>query len=196
MLLKYFFNKDNRITTISSIAYFIFGILFCVIPIMMKEFLEVNVSIILLVYGTIIIFAYCISSVVATNKKLIISAILSLIIGVLLIFVRSFFVLTLAFVIFILVLFKFVILYKTKEIKNYAWYCLFILAIIYCLISLIVLVFFILNKFNNISMILVGSTFIVESISNILMIINTYKINKKLDEQISQQENESIIIEE
>ena len=55
----------------------------------MLHSLELFVCAASLIYGSVIFFAYCLSSVVANNKKLIVSALISVALGILLLFIRS-----------------------------------------------------------------------------------------------------------
>ncbi len=176
MNFKYLFNKENRIVTIFSLLCFVVGVMFCVLPTVMMGAFETIMCFLFLAYGGIMMFAYCIAPVVFSNKKIMISAIISILLGALLLFVRSFFVLALAFCVLAFSIFKFLVIKKTKDEKNLIYYLWIILGIVYAVVSLLVIVFFAINKFNNVSMILIGVCFVFEAVANMFVLIRNSKM--------------------
>ncbi len=166
-----------------TIIYFIVGLMFCVLPNIMLATFETMVCFALLVYGSVIMFAYCISPVVAQNKKLMISAIISIIIGVFLLLVRSFFVLAMAIVLLLLVIFKIMVLKKTAGEKNANWFVWMALLCFEAVACGLMIVFFIINKLLAVSMILMGAAMILEALANVFMLFrnqNNLKKNAKV----------------
>ena len=147
--------------------------------------LEIIVCVAFLVYGSVILFAYCISPIVATNRKLILSAIISAVVGVFLIFVRSFFIVVLAMFVLYFAIFKTIVLNKAKENKNFNWIIWLIISIVHFIVGVIAIIFFALNKFIAISMILIGVSLILESIGNIVVFLR----NQKIIEEINKSNN-------
>jgi len=147
MKIKELFFKEYRTTTILSSIYFVLGMLFCILPNIMMDTFETFFCVFFLTYGGIIMIAYCISAAVFKNIKLMLSAIISIFLGVLLLFVRSFFILGVALCICLFAFVKIKFLIKMKQSRNFNWYLLLSLAIIYCLSILTILVFYIMNKF-------------------------------------------------
>jgi len=159
MNFKYLFNKENCIVTIFSIICFILGLMFCILPTIMMGAFETVMCFLFLAYGGIMMFAYCIAPVVFSNKKIMISAIISILLGALLLFVRSFFVFALALCVLVFAVFKFLVIKKARNERNLVYYLWIALSIVYLVVSLLVIVFFAINKFNNVSMILIGGLF-------------------------------------
>lgn len=171
--LKYLFNKENRLSSILAITLFCIGILFCIMPSKMKEVLESLLCFVLLAYGGIVLFASCFSTAVFQEKKIFISMIVAVFVGLLLLFVRSILVLFLAAVLVMFALIK-IFAIKHLENKNLVWWIWFCLSLSYFVISAIVLVFFVINKFYIVSMILLGIGFISEAITIIYGLIKNY----------------------
>jgi len=179
MNLKFLLNKENKTNFLSAIAYFLVGVMFIVLPIIMLSSFESMICYLLLVYGGIILFANCVSPVVFQNKKLLISSIVSVVLGILLLLIRSFFVLVIGLFILWLVLFKIFVLKRVSNSKNVNWFLYLALCIIESLVFIFIIVSFILNKMLNISMILMGSCLILESVINIFMLIRNQQIYEK-----------------
>lgn len=193
MNLKSMFSKQNRTSSILTMVYFVFGLMFCILPSIMMETFEVIVCAVLLLYGTIILFANCVSSVVSTNRKLMFTAVLAVIVGVFLLFVRSFFILVMALCILAFAIFKILVLRKIRNAKNINWYVWLIITIIHFLVAIFAIIFFALNKFLIISMVLVGVSLILESLGNVFVFIRNQKVeevqafNSETDENKSEQ---------
>lgn len=175
MNFKSVFSKINRVTLILTIVYFVTGLMFCILPSFMMETLEVIVCAALLIYGTIILFANSISSVVSENRKLLFSAIIAMIVGIFLLFVRSFFILVLAIYVLGLAIFKTVVLIKIKNIKNMNWYIWLSVAIVHFSISVLSIIFFALNKFLIESMILIGISLILDALGSVFIFVKNQK---------------------
>ena len=186
MNLKLVFSKENRATSILTIVYFVMGLMFCILPSFMMETLEVIVCAALLIYGTIILFANSISSVVSENRKLLFSAIIAMIVGIFLLFVRSFFILVLAICILGLAIFKTAVLIKVKNTKNLNWYIWLSVAIVHFLVSALSIIFFALNQFLIVSMILIGTSLILDALASIFVFVKNQKIEQF---QVSKEEN-------
>ena len=190
MNLKFLLNKENQTNFFSSIAYFLVGLMFVILPGIMLDTFETMICYLLLVYGGIILFANCVSPVVFQNKKLFISSIVSVVLGVLLLLIRSFFVLAIGLFILWLVVFKIIVLKKVSNAKNVNWYLYLALCIIESLVFLFIIVSFILNKMLNISMILMGSCLILEAVINIFMLIrNQQNYEKELSTKAEENED-------
>lgn len=190
MNLKFLLNKENQTNFFSSIAYFLVGLMFVILPGIMLDTFETMICYLLLVYGGIILFANCVSPVVFQNKKLFISSIVSVVLGVLLLLIRSFFVLAIGLFILWLVVFKIIVLKKASNAQNVNWYLYLALCIIESLVFLFIIVSFILNKMLNISMILMGSCLILEAVINIFMIIrNQQNYEKELSTKAEENED-------
>lgn len=161
--LKYLFNKENRLSSIISIILFIVGVMFCILPIKMKEIFESFLCFILLAYSGIMLFASCFSSIVFQDKKILVSVIISILVGLLLLFVRSILVLFLAAVLVGIAITKILII-KHLENKSFTLWLWLGFSIFYLIVAVLVLIFFIINKFYTVSMVLIGVSFIIESI--------------------------------
>lgn len=177
MNFKYLFNKENRAATIFSILCFVLGVMFCILPTLMMGAFETIMCFLFLAYGGIMMFAYCIAPVVFSNKKIMISAIISILLGALLLFVRSFFVLALSLCVLAFAIFKFLVVKKTKNERNLIFYLWIILGIVYIVVGILVIVFFAINKFNNVSMILIGACFVFEAAANMFVLIRNSKMS-------------------
>lgn len=182
MIVKYLFNKENRLTTSLSILYFIFGILFCFIPEFMKVNLETISCFLFLIYGGVMILAYSISSVVFKNRKIMISSIVSIILGILLLFIRSFFILILAFFILGIAVFKILVTKHASYCKNFNWYLWLILAVIYIVVGIFIIISFIINRFLLFSMVLLGVCLGLEAIANMFVLIRNALYEKEINE--------------
>lgn len=199
-LLKYFFNKQNRLLSILSLIYLVFGILCCIIPIQLIEFLEPLICIILLAYSGIVIFASVFSSEVLKNKFLLITMIISLVFGVLILWVKSFFVLLLAFYLLYLAINKILILNKQQNKKNFLLVSQLILSIFEILVFIIVCIFLILNNFKNISIILIGIVFIFEFMLNLFILLYLQKYSRQLENlkqtELNEEEEDDVSLED
>ena len=183
MNLKFLFEKENRTTSILSIVYAVVGLLFCILPNFMRDKFETIFCILLLAYGSVMMFSFCVSSVVFKNKIIMITATLSIVFGLLLLFVRSFFVLALGLCILILAIFKVMVLKSVANSKNLIWYVWLALTIIYFIVIATVIVFFAINKYLNISMVLIGVCLIFEAAGNIFAFLRNQYIQEKLIKQ-------------
>ena len=190
MFFSFLFNKQNRVTSILSLFYIVLGVLFCIIPLQMLSFLESTLCFLFLAYGGVILFAYSLSSVVLNNRMLMLSAILAVILGVLLLFVRSFLLLALAVCLLLLAITKILVL-KKFEINNWYKYCLLSLLIIEICAFITLVVFFILNDLKMISMIIIGICLIFEFLVNAVTMYINYR-NYKTINRVETDEDEKL----
>ncbi len=183
MNLSFLFDRQNRRSTIMSIIYFVVGVLFLILPNIMMSTFETIVCFSFLAYGGVVMFAFCISSVVGQNRKLIFSAVLAILIGILLLFVRSFFVMALALCMLILIIFKSLVLTNSAEYKNLNWYIWLASTILQGIATIIVIIFFALNQFINISMMLIGFCLIIEAVVGTILLIKNQRLALKMQEE-------------
>ena len=156
----------------------------------MLSFLESTLCFLFLAYGGVILFAYSLSSVVLNNRMLMLSAILAVILGVLLLFVRSFLLLALAVCLLLLAITKILVL-KKFEINNWYKYCLLSLLIIEICAFITLVVFFILNDLKMISMIIIGICLIFEFLVNAVTMYINYR-NYKTINRVETDEDEKL----
>ena len=84
--------KKKLESVIISAAVIIVGLLFCVLPTSVVEIIETIVLVAVLVYGGVCMLVYCFTPADFRNNSYLFKAMISLCLGLLLIFVRSFFV--------------------------------------------------------------------------------------------------------
>ena len=185
---KFLFNKQNIIASISSLVLLIVGFMLIILPEFMKNILEIIVCYVFLAYSTIIIFAYCISPIVATNKKLIQSALVTFLLGILTLFIKDFVVIALTLILLIIGMNKFSTIKGMKDKNNLLFKLLISVIVLTAICVIVSLVFFVLNKFIKLAFIIIGICFVFDSLINVYILL---KASKMIEIYENNQENET-----
>ncbi len=183
-------SKKQWIVLIVSALAFVFGVLFCVLSQTMLNTVKVILSIAILGYGAFYLMSYCILSFDSKDPTLLIHAIGGIGLGVLLIFVPSFFVSAVSVIVIILGLARLSFNIKAKKNNTDVQTSRTVVGVFEIVIALALLIICNLNVPALLVSIYLGSMLILEAVVSVVYVwidIQTKKYEVLPKEETSQE---------
>lgn len=171
-----------------SALYIVLGILFCVLPNQMLEILETIICIGCMVYGIFFMFVYVVTPDVFKDYGTILKAIISIAFGLLLIFVKSFFVMAVGVVI---ILSGVKDIFSSKAYKllgDKKWWTDLVAGIVYIAAGVTLIVLCNTNVATKAVMIYMGLSLIVNGLVNYAFMFLIHRRVKQVKEVIQETE--------
>lgn len=158
--------KKKLESVIISAALVVVGLLFCVLPTNIIEIIETVVLVGVLVYGGVCMLIYCFTPADFRNNVYLFKAMISLCVGLLLMFVRSFFVSAFGLVILVSGVKTAMSSRVYKAVGDKKWYMELIAGIVLSILGALVIVISNLDVIRKLVFILLGATLIVQGAIN------------------------------
>ena len=175
MNLKLLKNKSFQLLVVSIVCV-IFGILFCILTETMLDFLQTVLCFVALVYGGFHLVSYCLISYEDKQLDNLIHGIIPFAIGMLLMFVPSFFIIAVGVIVFALGIFRLIGAIRKKE---EGWIVDLVFSIFFIIVGVVLVVLCNTNIGKHIVMIYLGVTLILEGVTNFVILYLTKKLNFK-----------------
>lgn len=165
---------------IMSAVYIIFGILFCVLPNQMLGILETIIAFCCLVYGCFFMFVYLVTPDVFRDYETIIKSVLAIVIGLLLVFVKSFFVMAIGVLLAMTGVKDILNARAYKLLDDKKWWSDLVVGIILIVAGVALFVLCNTSVATKIVMIFMGLTLIIDGVANLAFIFVVHKNIKQL----------------
>ena len=173
------FTKKEILTIAIASLCGVVGILFCALPQTMYNVLELVICWVLIIYGALSVFIYCLTPVIFESPIRRFSALLSLILGLMIMLINSFLVVAVACLMVLIGIIKIVINLKQKDNQTAQTKADLIVGIVFCVLGLTVGILCYTQIGSKLLMIISGTILIFESVANILLTI--YKNKAKIE---------------
>ena len=191
MNLKVLKDKNVQMLIISIICV-IFGVLFCVLAQTMLNFLQTVLCIILLLYGGFHLVSFCVIAYEDKQVSTFFHGIVPFAVGMLLIFVPSFFVNAFGAIVLVLEILRLIVAVKHKK----QYWIINLIASIFFMIASIVLIVLCNVKINQyVVMVILGAILILEGIVNLSLMYAGKKLKPKTIEETKEPEVEQSLEE-
>lgn len=190
--MNIFFRKENLKTTIFTIAYLVFGVLFCVIPTQMFNFVESVLCGGLLVVGFVCVIIYALMPADSKIYRLLIYGILSLVFGVLMLLLSKFFGIILSLVIGGSGVSLIIDSIKEKKLGQSSWITDLVVGIVVVVLAVVTMILSGTNVIKNMIAVFFGIMLLIEGIYHLVQLIILAKIFK----QAKKEQKEDIVINE
>ena len=158
--------KKKLESVIISAALVVVGLLFCVLPTNIIEIIETVVLVGVLVYGGVCMLIYCFTPADFRNNTYLFKAMISLCVGLLLMFVRSFFVSAFGLVILVSGVKTAMSSRVYKAVGDKKWYMELLAGFVLSILGALVIVISNLDVIRKLVFILLGATLIVQGAIN------------------------------
>lgn len=177
--MKVFFRKENLKTTILTMVYLIFGVLFCLAQVKIFNYVESALCFVLLFCGIACIVIYALMSSDDKDFKLFIYGIIAAVFGFLMILFSSFFGIFLAIIIGYNGVVLIIQSLKDKSKLNKTWITSFVIGIIVVVLAIITIILSGTNAAKKILSLFFGIMLLVEGIYNLIQLIQMAVREKK-----------------
>ena len=127
-------NKKNLIILIASIVSFVLGLLFCILSQSMIETMRTIICILLIIYGGFFVVSYCVLSAESRSSATFITAIISIVLSLLIMFIPSFLTIAICLLVIARWFFEIITMWKQKKVgETVIWWqfgvdCAFVVA--------------------------------------------------------------------
>lgn len=128
--MKTFFKKENLKNTISSFVYLVFGLMFCIMPAKMFNFVESALCFVLLIAGIVCILIYSLMSVEDKEFKMLFYGIIGLVLGICMFLFQRLFGIILSIIIGLGGVSMIISGLKGKKTKNPQWIADFVIGLV------------------------------------------------------------------
>ncbi len=189
---------QNRIVSyvIASVCIAL-GVCFCVVSETMLSFFETAICFALIIYGAFNLVVYCLVDSDSKQRSAVFKGIVAIFIGLLIIFVRAFFMIAIGIIIGVVSLLRIIRAVKMQELKIKNWIYLLVVSIILLAanITLIVLSICAISKVTL--MIVVGAILCVQGTYDLTMLIveDKNKVNVTVKPETQMEEKEQVVVE-
>lgn len=190
--MNIFFRKENLKTTIFTIIYLLFGVLFCVMPTKMFNFTESVLCGGLLVVGFVCVIVYALMPADDKIYRLLIYGILSLVLGVLMLILSKFFGIILSIIIGGSGVSLIIDSVKEKKLGLSTWITDLVVGIVVTALAVVTMVLSGTNVIKNMIAVFFGIMLLIEGIYHLVQLIIIAKIFK----QAKKEQQEEITVEE
>ncbi len=177
--------KRIELIVISAI-YIVIGILFCVLPNQMLEILETVICVGCMVYGVFFMFVYLVTPDIFKDYATILKAIIAIAFGLLLIFVKSFFVMAVGAVIIFTGVKNILSAKAYKTLGDKKWWTDLVAGIIYIVAGVTLIVLCNTDVATKVVMIYMGLSLIVTGLVNYAFMFLIHKRVKKVKEEVKE----------
>ena len=158
--------KKKLESIIISSAIIIVGILFCALPTNVIEIIETIVLVAVLLYGGICMLIYCLTPADFRNNAHLIKAMIALCVGLLLMFVRSFFVSVFGLIILVSGVRTMITSKTYKAVGDKKWWVELIIGLVLSVLGLVVVILSNTNLAKKFVMIMLGLSLIIQGVIN------------------------------
>ncbi len=179
--------KRIELIVVSAI-YIVLGILFCVLPNQMLEILETIVCVGCMAYGALCMFIYIVTPDIFRDYTTILKAIIAIAFGLLLIFVKSFFVMAIGVVIVLTGVKNIFSAKAYKLLGDKKWWTDLVAGIVYIAAGITLIVLCNTNVATKAVMIYMGLSLIVNGLVNYAFMFLIHKRVKQAKEVIEEAE--------
>lgn len=184
-IMKELIKKENIKLTLSATIYLVLGVLFCVFLNRMVDFSESAICFVFLIAGAVLLIVYGLLPADAKIFKVLVYALVMLIVGLLILFVRKFFIFALAAMIAFGGIQSIMDAIKEKK-ENKPWITQLIIGCIIVALAIAVIVLSGTNTAKNIIAIFLGITFLIEAVIEIVALVKIVKLAKAQEKNKAQ----------
>ena len=188
-------NKNQWTVLILSAVCVICGILFCIFSQSMVEFLRTVICVVVLIYGAFYLVSYSVLSLEDKDVSALIQAVLAIGLGLFVIFIPSFFVMAICFMIIICGLAKLYNVVKAKKENNVLVKDKLVIGVTECVIALALVVLcntpvpaLLVNIYLGVMLILEGVTTLIR----LWLEINGAQYKLKTTDEVEEQSAETV----
>ena len=181
--MKILLKKENIKILLSAIVYLVLGVLFCVFLGQMLDFAETTICFVFLVAGAVLLLAYGLLPSDGKIYQLLIYGVVCLVLGLLILMLRMFFMIALAALIAYGGIQSIMTAVKLKK-ENKNWKGEFVVGIVIVTLALIVIILNGTNTVKNIIAIFLGVTFLIEAAFEVVAIIKLLRAQKFLEANV------------
>lgn len=181
-----FFKQEKIRTIIISSIMIVLGVLLCVIPEKSLNVLEVISAIGLILFGTISIVIYCFTPILFRDVMMLVRSIVGLGIGVLILFIPSFFVFGIGFIVAISGLEKFGDAIDHKDESKKKWIIDLVVGLFIFMLGTATVVLCNTSVASNILMLYFGISIAVDGIVNLIWVLVLHRKVKKVKKIIDE----------
>lgn len=181
--MKILLKKENIKILLSAIVYLVLGVLFCVFLGQMLDFAETTICFVFLVAGAVLLLAYGLLPSDGKIYQLLIYGIVCLVLGLLILMLRMFFMIALAALIAYGGIQSIMTAVKLKK-ENKNWKGELVVGIVIVTLALTVIILNGTNTVKNIIAIFLGVTFLIEAAFEVVAIIKLLRAQKFLEANV------------
>lgn len=168
--------KKEKRTFVLSIVLIVLGVLFCVLSQPMRDIIETICCVVSLAYGGFYLIAYCVVSNDTREVSQLFQAILAIVIGFLIMFVRSFFVMAVGILIAGTGISRIMVGVKMKRVNEKDWWHELIVGLILAVLGVVLVILCNTKVASIVVMIYLGVLLILSSALNLYMIYARHKV--------------------
>ena len=168
--------KKEKRTFVLSIVLIVLGVLFCVLSQPMRDIIETICCVVSLAYGGFYLIAYCVVSNDTREVSQLFQAILAIVIGFLIMFVRSFFVMAVGVLIAGTGISRIMVGVKMKRVNEKDWWHELIVGLILAVLGVVLVILCNTKVASIVVMIYLGVLLILSSALNLYMIYARHKV--------------------
>ena len=168
--------KKEKRTFVLSIVLIVLGVLFCVLSQPMRDIIETVCCVAALAYGGFYLIAYCVVSNDTREVSQLFQAILAIVIGFLIMFVRSFFVMAVGILIAGTGISRIMVGVKMKRVNEKDWWHELIVGLILAVLGVVLVILCNTKVASIVVMIYLGVLLILSSALNLYMIYARHKL--------------------
>lgn len=168
--------KKEKRTFVLSIILIVLGVLFCVLSQPMRDIIETICCVVSLAYGGFYLIAYCVVSNDTREVSQLFQAILAIVIGFLIMFVRSFFVMAVGVLIAGTGISRIMVGVKMKKVNEKDWWHELIVGLILAVLGVVLVILCNTKVASIVVMIYLGVLLILSSALNLYMIYARHKV--------------------
>ena len=179
--MKILLRKENIKLLLSTVIYFVLGLLFCIFLGRMVEFAETIICFVFLVLGAVLLLVYGLLPSDGKIYQLLIYGIVCLALGLLIVLINMFFIFALAAIIAYGGIQSIMSAVKLKK-ENKKWKGELIVGSIIVTLAVAVVVLNGTNIARNIVAVFLGVTFLIEAVFETIAIIKLLRAHKFLEE--------------
>lgn len=163
---------QNRIVSyvIASVCIAL-GVCFCVVSETMLSFFETVICFALIIYGAFNLVVYCLVDSDSKQRSAVLKGVVAIFVGLLIIFVRAFFMIAIGIIIGGLAVLRIIRAIKMKELKMKNWIYLLVVSSVLLLSSVTLVILSLCNISKITLMIIVGAILCVQGAYDLTMLI-------------------------
>lgn len=184
-MAKFFKNQKIKTVIFSSILI-IFGLLFCLLPEKSLELLEIILSTLLIVYGIICFFGFVFSPMMLRDPVMLVEGIIFIVVGVLLDFFPSLFVIGIGTIIIIGGLKQIYNSIDLKILDAKTWWIDLCLGLAFTALGVVIIVLRSTKVSTMIVSIMLGVTLILDGICYLMLLFGLKREVKKIRKEVNE----------
>lgn len=189
------FRKENLKKTILCSAFLIFGLLFCILPTRMFNFVESTLCMILLIAGIFCIIVYALVPSDEKMFRLLIYGVVSLVFGLLMLIISKFFTIFLAVLIAVNGVSLIIDALKIKKHTPKLWISDFVIGTIVCSLALVTIILCGTKASKNLLAVFFGIILLINGIYYLVELIQISAKHQKTETSIEVNETDFVVLE-